>query len=63
MKDSDTCISILWLYCVFLVRFLVQRDVVGLSSMQPDLDGVPYQSMIPSGATGIGMGVSNLDIC
>lgn len=33
----------------------VQRDV-GMSSLQPDLGGT-YQSMIPSGTTGIGLGV------
>lgn len=42
----------------------VQRDVVSLSTMQPDITGAAIQSlgpgMLPSGATGVGLGYASL---
>ncbi|XP_045169855.2 autophagy-related protein 9A-like [Mercenaria mercenaria] len=42
------------------VKDHIQRDVVAMSSMQQDLMGGPFQSMIPSGATGVGLGYASL---
>ncbi|XP_060575808.1 autophagy-related protein 9A-like [Ruditapes philippinarum] len=43
------------------VKDHIQRDVVAMSSMQQDLmGGGAFQSMIPSGATGIGLGYASL---